>query len=337
VERFVKMALGTGYPLDEALTRYLEERQAGNRLGLQPLSKATVNDVRTAVRYLKTFMGENGDALCLQDIGPQQAKRFRYDFLPKVTSARAPSGLSAKTTAKHITLLSGLWAWAGERGFLMVDHVNPWQMPRGIRKSKSNGEENRSLFRADQVTALFSAFRQGDKLGDIMRLALLTGCRSDELATLPVDAVEKDAAGFRIKSGKTENAPRYVPLTEPAQRLIQRRLHACAQHGRVFPEWPMRESSGKASALPQAFTRARRKVLGKDTDGVLAFHSFRHTWRTVARWAGVREEDANELGGWAGARTSSSVYDHGLLEEQLREAQEQVTGMMKAKGFLEAF
>jgi integrase len=56
------------------------------------------------------------------------------------------------------------------------------------------------------VTALFTAYPQGHQLGDIMRLALLTGCRSDELATLSVDAVEKDATGFRIRAGKTENA-----------------------------------------------------------------------------------------------------------------------------------
>ncbi len=165
-----------------------------------------------------------------------------------MTSGRAPHGLSAKTAAKHITLLSGLWNWARERGFLADDTVNPWQMGRGVPKSKREGQDSRSLFSPEQVTALFTAYPQGHKLGDIMRLALLTGCRSDELATVPVDAVENDATGFRIRAGKTENAPRYVPLTEPAQRLLQRRLATSAKDGKVFPEWRLRESSGKATS-----------------------------------------------------------------------------------------
>jgi integrase len=81
-------------------------------------------------------------------------------------------------------------------------------------------------------------------------------------------------------------------------------------------------STGKSSALPAAFTRERRRLLGAATDGVLALHSTRHIWRTIARRAGVPEAAINDLGGWAGQRTSSSIYDHGLLKGQLREAQE---------------
>lgn len=337
LKRFLGVALRTGFPIDDALTRYLEERKPGNRLGFPALSDATVRDVKTAVRYLKEFIGEGGDALCLQDIDTKQAGRFRYEFLPKVTNPRAPQGLSAKTAAKHITLLAGLWAWARQRDFLPADAVDPWQEPRGIRRAKPARQDGRSMFTPDQVKALFSKFPQGHRLGDAMRLALVTGCRSDELAVLTVDAVDNGATGFRIRAGKTENAPRYVPLTGAAQGLLQRRLGATAKDGRVFPEWPVRPASGKCSALPQAFTRARRKALGVDTDGTHAFHSFRHTWRTVARWAGVPEADVNELGGWAGVRTSNSVYDHGLLEDQLRAAQERVAGMLEAKGFLKAF
>jgi integrase len=106
---------------------------------------------------------------------------------------------------------------------------------------------------------------------------------------------------------------------------------------RVFPEWPVRPSTGKSSALPAAFTRERRRLLGAATDGVLALHSTRHTWRTIARRAGVPEATINDLGGWAGQRTSSSVYDHGLLKEQLREAQEAIGNRFEKDGYLVAF
>lgn len=63
----------------------------------------------------------------------------------------------------------------------------------------------------------------------------------------------------------------------------------------------------------------------------------RHTWRTVARRARVNEADINDLGGWAGPRSSSTAYDHGLLEEQLREAQEKVWAELARAGYLDAF
>ena len=105
----------------------------------------------------------------------------------------------------------------------------------------------------------------------------------------------------------------------------------------MFPEWPIRPASDKASAVSQWFTRFRRAVLGVETDKRLSLHSTRHTWRTVARRAGVREADINDLGGWAGQRTSNSVYDHGLLEDQLEAAQQMVWDELKRAGYLDSF
>jgi hypothetical protein len=51
----------------------------------------------------------------------------------------------------------------------------------------------------------------------------------------------------------------------------------------------------------------------------------------------VSEPDINDLGGWEGPRTSNDVYDHGLLEEQLRETQQLVWDRLKLDGYLEGF
>jgi integrase len=337
LKRFGRVALRTGYPIDDAVTRYLEERKIGNRQGLKPLSIATVNDVRTAVGYLKKFRG-GGDGLCLQDIDRKEAQRFRYEFLAQMTTPRAPQGLAAKTVGKHITLLSGIWVWAAERGFTAIDAENPWKGARGIAKAKAPSQQERSLFTPEQVATVLRAFPHGHRLGDVFRLALVTGCRVDEIASLLVSDVEADVSGFTVRAGKTVNASRYVPLIRPAQGLLQARLEALVNgEARVFPEWPVRPSTGKSSALPAAFTRERRRLLGAATDGSLALHSTRHTWRTLARRAGVPEATINDLGGWAGQRTSSSVYDHGLLKGQLHQAQELIGGRLAEEGYLKAF
>jgi len=66
-------------------------------------------------------------------------------------------------------------------------------------------------------------------------------------------------------------------------------------------------------------------------------HSFRHTWRTLARRAGVPEDRIHEIGGWEGNKNSSSVYDHGLTEEQLRDVQQTVWDAYRDAGYLDAF
>jgi integrase len=76
-------------------------------------------------------------------------------------------------------------------------------------------------------------------------------------------------------------------------------------------------------------------LLAEGSDNRLSLHSTRHTWRTVARRARVPEADINELGGWAGQRSSSATYDHGLLETQLVETQRQIWEAMGRAGYLE--
>jgi hypothetical protein len=99
----------------------------------------------------------------------------------------------------------------------------------------------------------------------------------------------------------------------------------------------MVEGGSQLALTSQWFSRFRRKVLGSETDGRLALHSTRHTWMTVARRARVDEATINDLGGWAGPRASNSAYDHGLLEEQLEEAQGMVWRELKRGGYLDGY
>jgi hypothetical protein len=56
LRKFARVALGIGYPMDQTISRCLEERAVGNRQGFWPLRKTTLNDINTAVGYLKQFM-----------------------------------------------------------------------------------------------------------------------------------------------------------------------------------------------------------------------------------------------------------------------------------------
>lgn len=338
-QAFKKVALSGTLSLAEAVIRYLHDRRPRNGNGYAPLRKTTENDLRVAVRYLCQFMEGAAETVFLEDITTDVVSEFRGDFLPAQISPRAPEGLSLATIEKLIGLLRNLWAWAIERKLTGPVEANPFENPKGVRRLKRDKKSKRSIFEADEVAKMLRAFPRGHRLGDIFRLSLVTGARADELAKVLVADVKEDGSVFTISGGKSVNAKRSIPVPEVARGLVLDRLLSAttAKAERIFHEFPLRPATGKASSLSQLFTRERRNVLGSETDGRLAFHSLRHTWLTKARQAGVPASDANDLGGWAGERTSSSTYDHGLLLRDLAERQERVAARLGQDGYLEAF
>jgi integrase len=338
-------------PLEKALEQYLDERKEGNVFGFDPLAVTTALNIRSTMKYLVAFL--DLETPLLQDVTQAKAFQFRTQYLP------IEKGLGIGTVTKHTNFMRVFWNWA------IVDKMylksrngkslqNPWTVTeKGTSKRKSsrrNGETKRSAFTPDDVANLFAGWSEwGTRQGDIIRLALATGCRADEMGALPLMNVRTDGTGFEISRGKSANAARLVPVVGDAQELLRRRLVAVtdAQAGlpmserRLFPEWPLKPSTGKANSVSQWFTRYRRDVLGKESDDTLALHSFRHTWKTVARRAGVAEDRVRDLGGWQGGlkgkRDAADAYDHGLLEQQLFEAQSEIWKGLKDQGYLKKF
>lgn len=294
---FNRVALGKGYPITTALDRYIEERSPGNRRNFKPLALTTVGNLKTAVGHLRAFLEDHQNIACMEDVTPNAARVFRDDYLPDQKSPRSPQGMSHKTVSKNITLLSQFWAWAVERRITMARYKNPWIFQKSVPRASRPDQPTREDFTPPEFSKLLRAAPAGTHKGDLIRLAIVTGCRADELATISLENTEEDGSGFYLTHGKTSNALRYVPVPAKARELLQRRAALNDPSGRIFPEWPIRGASGKAAAVSQWFTRFRRQVLGPGTDHRLSLHSTRHTWRTVARRARVNEADINDLGG----------------------------------------
>lgn len=336
LRRFSRVAAGKGYPLDRALSEYVEARRPGNPFGFKPLKRSTVKNLETAAKHLREFLQDDAGTACLEDVKPDGARRFRDVYLPASSSHRNPNGMTAQTVAKNVNLLRQMWVWALDAGKTRKRYSNPWVFAKGISRVATRAQV-REAFQPFEAAKLLRATRRGTHKGDLFRLAIATGCRADEIATLRTDQVRGDGSGFKITEGKTKKALRFVPVVEDARDLLEARMTAHGSTGRVFPEWPVRPSTGKAAAVSQWFTRFRRETLGTDTNNRLTLHSTRHTWRTVARRAGLDEAVVQDLGGWEGRRGTDAVYDHGLHEEQLEAAQRRVWGWLKDHGYLEGF
>jgi len=356
-ERWFNLASGNAALFSETVDRYIKARE-------QDLKKATINDLRTEKRR---FLEWAGEAVTLQEVDRAKAYSYAAEHLPTLTTPRAPKGLSRATRQRAVSLLSGVWQWARKAGVLPYESDNPWRdLPLPTERTRLNSpaqhvlrrqasvqhvlsgdegcspsrwlrdesETTEGIFSPDQWSRLMKACPAGEPLGDLLRIALVTGCRRDEIACRSAAEVLKDGSGFIVPDGKTENARRFVPLHEgtAAHDVVKRRFNAGHD---LFPELPVRPSNGyRGGPLTQRFTRVRREVLGEETDGVLKLHSTRSTWRTIAGRAGVSVDAIDQLGGWkAQGSTGTTVYNRGLAREQLREASWKVIERFREEGY----
>ncbi len=338
-EAFVKVATAQTLPLSKAATQYLEARAPDNPFGNKPLTKTSANEVITAINYLCAFTGKTPDTLFLDDISPDLVSEFQYEFLPRQTSKKTGRNLTPSTTQKLMTMLRGLWRWALARKKVKLDG-NPFNSPEEDmpRQRKPDGPK-RDQFKPSETQKILEVATQGDRLGDLFRVGLVTGARVTEIVKVTVDETKEDGSLFLIAGGKSENAKRVVPVPEIARPIIQR-LRAEAQakrQERLFHAFPINAATGTAKSASKAFTGLRRKVLGRESDERLAFHSLRHTWKTLSRRAGLSIDDAHDLGGWAGVKRTSDPYDHGLNAHELAAAQEKVATLLAKEAYLDGF
>lgn len=305
------------------------------------LSLSTRNNFRTAAKEFLIFAGEKVE---LPAVTRKMCRRFVREFLPGRKNPRAPEGQGPATIKRKVSLLRAVWAWAEDEDIISKGVGDPWEKVSPSPQEIEDARIERQIYEPQQMVALLAAAPVGSALGDVIRIALLTGVRLEEVASLEAIQVEPGARWYTValkrkkasgRKGKSPAARRVVPLVDVAQEIVKRRTEAVNREGALFPELPIRPSSGKRGpALTKAFTALRRKVLGKDTDRELDLHAFRHTWRTAARRARIDMRGTLEMGGWKVTKSNDAPYDHGLEEEQYREEQQKVVNWLRVKGYL---
>ena len=103
------------------------------------------------------------------------------------------------------------------------------------RPHHQQAEQVREDYQPREFSQLLQATARGTREGDLIRLAIATGCRADEIATIPTEQVKEDGSGFYLTEGKTKNAARFIPVVGGARALLQARSVAHRASGRAFP------------------------------------------------------------------------------------------------------
>lgn len=308
VER--KPAPKTVVEFEKAVRRFEEFHGV---IGAASISKAMVRDFKSALMRFPRALSRKLRGMTMPDV------------LAAVGAASSIPVLTAGSVNKHVTAIATVLEWAALQGYFDADPN--WSNPASgmrVRGGKSD-DEKRLSYDADDLRIIFTSpvFSKGMRpvagAGEAAKwlplMALFTGARVEELGQLLVSDVRQDGAiwyldintrdeGKRLKNRSSHRLVPIHPELERAGFLEYVALRRKQGNGaRLFPELRPDKHGHLTNNWSKWWGRyAREQGI---TDKRKVFHSFRHTFKTACRAAGIPKEIHDRLTG----HTSGDVGD----------------------------
>lgn len=243
--------------------------------------------------------------------------------------------VSDVTVKRHVDAIGTLLRYAADQGFI---DAAP-RIRNRITRTIDDDENDRQPFIDDQLAALWVALdasrleprdkRHREPSDDdwwIPRVALCSGMRVEEIAQLEKVDVRLEG-GIHVfdvntrggKKLKSRSARRLVPIHPKLIELGFLDFVAASPGPLIFSSLPSKDGRNRlAAAYGKRFAALLRKK-AKITDERLVFHSFRHTFATKARAAGIGEEELGRLLGHSAGASVTAGYGKGPGVERLHE------------------
>ncbi|MBF0863476.1 MAG: site-specific integrase [Gluconobacter potus] len=336
----------SGLTISGALQRYIDERKP---------AVSTAASFQTSIRRFVEVFGD----LDVARITKRQIAGFK-DVLLTIPARLKPSERlltvqevaalykdkpdiprlsSATINSKHLAAVSIALKWASDNGY--VDRVVSREVRAkgGAPKAKAA----RLPYSLEDLKAIFAlpVFVKGERsiagAGEaavwLPILALYSGARLNELGTLRIGDVirENGIDAIRIRTGKTVNAVRRIPIHDEVKRLgflrcvEERRLSGDGLDGLLFPMIRAETSKGKKPTSPFSnwWGREARKAVPELNK---SFHSFRHTAKRALRNARVDKtlrdavmgHDAEDVAETYGLDETGSGFDLAALNDAIQ-------------------
>ena len=353
-----------GPKLSEA---YAAWKAGSGARGSKKPSERTLQEAEHAVARLKEWLGDvrlgaitreqaRGfrDALAAVPTRlPEKLRKLPLRELLKADLAAYPP-VHAATVNKSLSILAAIVGHAEAAGQLdaAMDFRNFF---RGMKLSVDvRSEEERQPFTTTDLQAIFGTgvYTAGDRPrgggGEaafwLPLIALLSGARLGELVQLRIADLAEDpetgvwcldigtAGGRSIKTASSRRKVPLHPALVKAGLLDYRAALAAAGarlDGPLWPDLPVDAEGQKGAPWSKWFNRHLRDKAGI-TDKAKVFHSFRHTFKRMARDAAIPEEVHDALTGHSGGGVGRS-YGRGFGLKTLAEAMARI----KAPGGLE--
>jgi integrase len=272
--------------------------------------------VAAQVRVVRLFLDWSGD-LEVTKITRKLAAQWVEEKIMKLDAA-------PKTKSEHIAAMVTFFNYLTRAGHF--EALNPFSgQKEHIRGSKRANGECKKTPRPWSGAELekLAALPEGDAFRDVGLLCVWTGMRTDEAASLTVDAVNLEEKYLVVREGKNANARRYLPIHSaivPAvKRMVARAENAKRRH--LFDLKPTGADKKRAPAL-----RAYRRMdhLFPQRDELLTAYGLRHTFATALERAGIDQTMRSRLLGHVPSDLASNTYSAGPLLEQMRKAVQKI-------------
>ena len=213
-----------------------------------------------------------------EEFGNLPLKHFSQEYVERYQSKLVASGLADGTVNRRLSCLKHMftkavdWRMASEA---MCKQVHKVKMFRETMK------RDRFLSRTeiDRLLAACGTDAQQAHLKPIIKFAVNTGCRKEEILSLAWDQVDLEHGIISLHKTKNMES-RKVPINDPVKEVLEELLEArCSDY--VF----MNTRTGtRLKDLKRSFRTAVKKAgLGDD----VVFHSLRHTFASHLVMAGV--------------------------------------------------
>jgi integrase/recombinase XerD len=182
--------------LDDAVEDYLQHLKVERNLASNSV-EAYANDLSQLLEYLST-------------VGVESAAGVEGPLLLGFLRVLSERGLSARSQARRLVAVRGLFRWLRIENLIEVDPT------QGIRLPKAGTKLPELLSRAE-IEALLAAPGLDTPLGlrdtAMLEFMYATGCRVSEACDLELEALHLDQ-GLVVLTGKGRKQ-RLVPLGEP--------------------------------------------------------------------------------------------------------------------------
>jgi len=293
------------------------------------LRDATVKDYRQKADLFIEILGDrpinmysHADADKLQDTLQQLPKNWRKspkyrDFVTvhEVLSKKIPESdrLSVGTVNTFLTVISGIFRLAQIRGYIPF---NPFAEKQILNENAD--DEKWISFSSDDLKKIFSSSYPTDQPSRywVPLLGLYTGARLNELCQLRTEDITAIDGTYFIRFTdegdgqqlKGRNSKRIIPIHDRILDLgFIDYLTSCSTD-RLFPELTQDEAGHWDRKVRRWFNENYLKTVGVKRDKI-SFRSFRRTFATELRSAGVAETHVAELLGHSkGSFTSFKTY-----------------------------
>lgn len=234
-----------------------------------------------------------------------------------------------KTVSKRLWSLSAFWKFLIRKGYT---EANPW-LGHGVGRGGRSGRDKvpERPFTPAEVQALLEA-PAGPMMADLMRVALFSGARLEELALLRVADINTEDRTMALHADpKSQASRRTVPVHSAVWPIVQARVAGKDARAFVLHEMGPEpgEGSPRSAATSKAFRR-HREAAGVDDRrpgqrrSLVNFHSFRRTFVTLAEQAGQPETTIRSVVGHKRAGMTFGTYSGGPSLAQLRACVEAV-------------